>query len=103
MYLQNTLLVAVCFICCSTLVYTVPKLSPDALEQLVLYWQPLVPITFMIWLWGYNVHQFENMGVPYETCFSARDRRFLLPADEVFKVCSRPSSVHAWRDAQRHC
>lgn len=55
-------------------------------DQLWLYWQPLAPITFMIWLWGYNVHQFENLGVPYDICFSNRDRRFLLPADDVLKV-----------------
>ena len=72
--------------CFSLLVYSAPKIHSEGLSSLVLYFQPLVPIAFMVWLWGYNVHQFENMGVPYDICFSARDRRFLVPADDVFKV-----------------
>ena len=44
-----------------------------------LYFQPLLPVAAMLWLWAAAVRLFEGRGIRYDACFSARDQACLPP------------------------
>ena len=57
-----------------------------AWDLLLLYFCPLLPVVFMLWLWSLNVRHFELRRVEYELCFSIRERKFLAPHADLARV-----------------
>ena len=55
-----------------------------------LYYQPLIPLTAMLWMWGFAVKVFEDRTVKYDVCFSVRDQARLLPSRSIFQVKPGP-------------
>lgn len=49
-----------------------------------LYYQPLLPPIFMLFLWGIAVRYFEDHGIQYELCFGKEDRKYLLASTAIF-------------------
>ena len=71
------------------LVLTLRALSQTTLEQYEafhIYYQPLICIVAMLWLWAGNVRYFEWRNLRYDLCFSATDQRFLLSSRQIFQV-----------------
>jgi hypothetical protein len=50
------------------------------------YYQPVVPVTAALWLWGHNVQRFQALSIDYAACFAAKDRKYLLPASQLYRV-----------------
>eukprot|EP00798_Chlamydomonas_sp_ICE-L_P015156 gene15156-21223_t len=44
--------------------FYLPLIDPVARELMLIYFQPLVPINLMMWLWALNVHDFERQHGP---------------------------------------
>lgn len=78
-------------LCLLTTLQIVPSLHPTARHVLYVFFQPVAPPLLMLWLWGAAVKRFAALNVDYETCFAARDRRFLLSGEEIQKVGLFPS------------
>ncbi|EFJ43538.1 hypothetical protein VOLCADRAFT_96344 [Volvox carteri f. nagariensis] len=75
--------------CCGCLLavsYYVPIVNRIARELLLLYFQPLIPVVTALWLWGHNVQRFHALGIEYELCFSAKDRKLLLSHGEIYQI-----------------
>eukprot|EP00887_Chlorella_sp_A99_P004134 scaffold23.g4134.t1 len=79
--------------------------SQAYVDLFFLYYQPFLPLLAMLWLWGLNLRFFERCGVPYQMCFPARDRAFLLPSSSVFQICNVLSAAVLTSGAAflRHC
>ena len=78
---------ALCFCICTLVVLGNLRAGDQAAEELFyIYYQPLIPVTIMIWLWGTVVRYFERNTVKYDVCFPARDQKFLLSSRQVFQV-----------------
>ncbi len=78
---------AVWFLFCG-LVTVVTLRSTDVAhtELFYIYYQPLLPVLTMLWLWGINVRYFERAGVRYDVCFSSKDQKYLLNSRQIFQV-----------------
>ena len=61
-------------------------LSSELVDFFYLYYQPLAPVLFMLWLWGAAVRAFESRGIKYDVCFSNADQKYLLPSRSLFQV-----------------
>lgn len=91
---------AVWFLFCG-LVTVVALRSTDVAhtEVFYIYYQPLLPVLTMLWLWGINVRYFERTGVRYDACFSSKDQKYLLDSREIFQVrcsaCDQQSCMQA--------
>ncbi|KAL6751081.1 EXS family-domain-containing protein [Haematococcus lacustris] len=72
---------------CSLLVAkSLPQLHRTAHHILYLHFQPMLPPLTLLWLWGAAVRRFTSLGIDYESCFIAKDRRYLLPGHDIQKV-----------------
>ncbi|GMH43680.1 hypothetical protein BSKO_11602 [Bryopsis sp. KO-2023] len=70
------------------------KLVSDAGHDLVyIYFQPLVPVLLMLWLWGVNVGYFETSGIKYDALFGNEERRFLLRGDQIFELAAAATTL----------
>ncbi|KAG2487531.1 hypothetical protein HYH03_013811 [Edaphochlamys debaryana] len=75
-----------CGLCLFVLAFFAPTENSAVRELVLVYFQPMLPITFALWLWGHNVQRFHDLSIDYEACFSSKDRKTLLPAAEVYRV-----------------
>ncbi|GIL87417.1 hypothetical protein Vretifemale_15533 [Volvox reticuliferus] len=80
--------VAWCCACLLVVSYFTARTNQFARELQLIYFQPMLPVTFALWLWGHNVQRFHALGVEYELCFSPKDRKFLLPYGEIYRIAS---------------
>ncbi len=58
--------------------------------MLLLYFQPLLPIALAAWLWGHVVHRFAALKIDYDACFSPKDRKYLIPHGDIYRVSTVP-------------
>ncbi|KAG2444639.1 hypothetical protein HXX76_001383 [Chlamydomonas incerta] len=75
-----------CSICCLSLLYFTPRASYAVRDLLLVYFQPMVPVVFALWLWAHNVQRFHALGIEYDMCFSAKDRKYLLSSGELYRI-----------------
>ena len=73
-------------VCGLSIVATLRKSDVAHVELFYIYFQPLLPVLIMLWLWGINVRYFERTGVRYDVCFSTKDQNFLLNSREIFQA-----------------
>lgn len=73
-------------------------------ELFHIYYQPLLVLLAMLWLWGANVRFFEAARVRYAVCFAPPDQAFLLSGRQIhqargaFGGCASPEhGGRAWR------
>ncbi|KAK9908550.1 hypothetical protein WJX75_009555 [Coccomyxa subellipsoidea] len=62
--------------------------SLDHLELFHIYYQPLLVILAMLWLWAIDVRIFERKRIAYGVCFSPHDQQFLRSSRQLFKVAT---------------
>ena len=82
--------VAFCIWAALCLFLTLAALRNTTLEQYEtfhIYYQPLIILVAMLWLWAGNVRYFEWRNMRYDLCFSAADQRFLLSSRQILQVC----------------
>lgn len=60
--------------------------TPMPLHLFYMFYQPLFPPIFMLFLWGVAVRYFEQNGIQYELCFSKDDRKYLLVSTAIFHI-----------------
>ena len=78
---------ALCLCICALVILGNLRAGDQAAEELFyIYYQPLIPVIIMIWLWGIVVRYFERNTVKYDVCFPTRDQKFLLSSRQVFQV-----------------
>lgn len=77
---------------CAAAVVTCLRSSEEAYNELFhIYYQPLIVMLSMFWLWGIAVRIFELMAIRYEACFSAQEQKHLLSSRQVYQVvCESP-------------
>lgn len=72
---------------CAVVLYqhfaSLPQVAVDAL---FMFYQPLICMTAMIWLWSLIVLYFESSAVRYEACFVADHHRYLLQAKDIRQI-----------------
>ena len=69
-----------------TIVSCLHSASEDSLELFHIYYQPLLLLLAMLWMWGIDVRLFERKRIQYGVCFSARDQQYLLSSKQLFQV-----------------
>lgn len=57
-----------------------------------IYYQPVMVMVWMLWLWGADVFLFESRHIRYKVCFSEADQAFCLDSLHIFQVV--PSQVN---------
>lgn len=63
------------------------RASDDKYNELFhIYYQPLIIMLAMFWLWGIAIRVFELMKVEYEACFSVLEQSHLLSSRQVYQV-----------------
>ena len=61
--------------------------EPEHTELFHVYYQPLIVMLAMLWLWGVDVRLFERAAHCLRRCASApRTRQFLLTSQQIFQV-----------------
>lgn len=60
--------------------------SQDHLELFHIYYQPLLVILAMLWLWAIDVRIFERKRIAYGVCFSPYDQQFLRSSSQLFQA-----------------
>jgi hypothetical protein len=86
--------VAWCAACLATLLYCAPRTSHAVQDLLVVFFQPVVPVTAALWLWGHNVQRFQALSIDYAACFAPKDRKYLLPAGQLYRVRPHTDQRH---------
>lgn len=72
---------------CGVIVVACLRASNDTYNELFhIYYQPLIIMLAMFWLWGIAIRVFELMKVEYETCFSLTEQQHLLSSRQVYQV-----------------
>eukprot|EP00200_Dunaliella_tertiolecta_P018303 CAMPEP_0202397092 /NCGR_PEP_ID=MMETSP1128-20130828/389_1 /ASSEMBLY_ACC=CAM_ASM_000463 /TAXON_ID=3047 /ORGANISM="Dunaliella tertiolecta, Strain CCMP1320" /LENGTH=440 /DNA_ID=CAMNT_0048999977 /DNA_START=228 /DNA_END=1547 /DNA_ORIENTATION=- len=61
----------------------VQQLPSIAQQAILVNFQPVVPPIVMLWLWGARVKGLQADGVEYELCFAAKDRKHLMPGEDI--------------------
>ena len=73
-------------------------------ELFHIYYQPLIVIVSMLWLWGLDVRIFETRLIRYDVCFSNNDQKYLLSSRQLFQVgCQYTSGAQAKRALSSAC
>lgn len=77
--------------------------SLDHLELFHIYYQPLLVMLAMLWLWTIDVRIFERRRIAYGVCFSPHDQQYLRSSHQLFQA--RKTSYNPTRDLKvlRHC
>ena len=65
----------------------------DHYELFHIYYQPLLVMLAMLWLWALDVRAFEQHRIAYHVCFSAHDQQYLLSSQQLCKVCAASIST----------
>eukprot|EP00892_Ulva_mutabilis_P010445 jgi/Ulvmu1/7773/UM004_0002.1 len=60
-----------------------PALPAGATDALFIFYQPMLPMLLMLWLWTLVVSFFEAYYIRYDACFAAEHLKFLLSADAL--------------------
>eukprot|EP00891_Asterochloris_glomerata_P005844 jgi/Astpho2/5844/e_gw1.00080.60.1_t len=85
---------ALCFCICALVILGNLRAGDQAAEELFyIYYQPLIPVIIMVWLWGIVVRYFERNTVKYDVCFPTRDQKFLLSSRQVFQAAGLITAV----------
>ena len=58
----------------------------DHYELFHIYYQPLLVMLAMLWLWALDVRTLEQHRIAYHVCFSAHDQQYLLSSQQLFQV-----------------
>lgn len=78
---------ALCWALAAALLFAVaPSLSAGATDALFIFYQPLLPMLVMLWLWTVVVSFFEAYYVRYDACFATEHLKFLLSADDLTRI-----------------
>ena len=63
------------------------RMAEDQFTELFhIYYQPLLVLLGMLWMWGANVRFFEARRVRYGVCFSPHDQAFLLTGRQIHQA-----------------
>ena len=85
---------AIWFLLCGMVTVAALRSSDVAHTELFyIYFQPVLPVLTMLWLWGVNVRCFEKYGVRYDVCFSNKDQKFLPNSRQIFQVGACDSDI----------
>lgn len=69
---------------CAVYATKVAQQLPNTAQQAILVnFQPVVPPIVMLWLWGARIKGFQADGVEYELCFAPKDRKHLMPGEDI--------------------
>lgn len=76
-------------------------------ELFHIYYQPLLVMLAMLWMWSLDVRAFEQRRIAYSVCFSPQDQQFLLSSQQLFQVrswrlCTRPQPCSNRQFASSH-
>ena len=55
-------------------------------ELFHIYYQPLLVMLAMLWMWAMDVRAFEQRSIAYSVCFSPQDQQYLLSSHQLFQV-----------------
>ncbi len=58
----------------------------DHFELFHIYYQPLLVMLAMLWMWSLDVRAFEQRRIAYNVCFSSHDQQYLLSSQQLFQV-----------------
>lgn len=84
---QKPVFLAWTVICIAVIITCLLVSDPAHLDLFYIYYQPIIPIVVMFWLWGIAVRIFERNHIRYDVCFSVKDQRYLLFSRQLFQVC----------------
>ncbi|CAL8469057.1 g8598 [Coccomyxa elongata] len=62
--------------------------SLDHLELFHIYYQPMLVMLAMLWLWAIDVRIFERRRIAYGVCFSPQDQQYLRSSHQLFQVAA---------------
>jgi hypothetical protein len=65
--------------------------EPEHTELFHIYYQPLLVMLAMLWMWGVNVRVFERRRIAYGVCFSVPDQQFLRSSQQLFQARKTPT------------
>ena len=65
----------------------------DHFELFHIYYQPLLVMLAMLWMWAIDVRGMEQQRIAYQACFSAHDQQYLLSAQHLFQVHLPPGAI----------
>ena len=72
---------------CALVIVAALRSAEDRFTELFhIYYQPLLVLLAMLWLWGINVRFFEARRVRYSVCFSPHDQAFLLSGRQIHQA-----------------
>ncbi|KAK9811761.1 hypothetical protein WJX72_009628 [[Myrmecia] bisecta] len=80
-------------VCICGIVAMLHSTVADMVELFYIYYQPLIPMLGMLWLWGINVRFFEQRCIKYDVCFSVRDQKYLLTSRQIFQAAGLLSTL----------
>ena len=63
----------------------------DHFELFHMYYQPLLVMLAMLWMWAIDVREMEQRRIAYQACFSTHDQQYLLSAQQLFQVRLLPA------------
>ena len=76
---------------CALVIVAALRSAEDRFTELFhIYYQPLLVLLAMLWLWGANVRFFEGRRVRYGVCFSPHDQAFLLSGRQIHQARPQP-------------
>eukprot|EP00983_Pelagomonas_calceolata_P019366 608430-Pelagomonas_calceolata.AAC.2 len=81
--LGQVILSLFCMACAMYTMRVVQQLPSIAQQAILVNFQPVVPPIVMLWLWGARVKGLQADGVEYELCFAAKDRKHLMPGEDI--------------------
>ena len=72
---------------CALVIVAALRVAEDRFTELFhIYYQPLLVLLAMLWLWGVNVRFFEARRVRYSVCFAPHDQAFLLSGRQIHQA-----------------
>lgn len=76
---------------CALVIVAALRAAEDRFTELFhIYYQPLLVLLAMLWLWGVNVRFFEARRVRYGVCFAPHDQAFLLSGRQIHQARPQP-------------
>lgn len=87
---------ALCWAAAGSLLFWIaPSLPAGATDALFIFYQPMLPMLLMLWLWTVVVAFFEKYYVRYDACFAAEHLKFLLSAADLARVAESLTTLMA--------
>jgi hypothetical protein len=81
--------------CISYVMLLSGTLHPTAQHAMLVILQPAVLPIILLWLWGARLKGFRASGIEYELCFAARDRKNLVPGEDIQALALVLASITA--------